>query len=90
VDAGAGNQVFAAVHCGIVWQNTLLFLEGRKKLSGNDYKNWMCIICGWVYEEEVGAPEEGLAPGTRWEDVPEYWVCPDCGAGKEDFEMIEI
>ena len=37
-----------------------------------------------------GAPEEGLAPGTRWEDVPEYWVCPDCGAGKEDFEMIEI
>jgi rubredoxin len=50
----------------------------------------MCIICGWVYEEELGAPEEGLAPGTRWEDVPEFWVCPDCGAGKEDFEMIEV
>jgi len=50
----------------------------------------MCIICGWIYEEEKGAPEEGLAPGTRWEDVPEFWVCPDCGAGKDDFEMIEI
>jgi len=54
------------------------------------YKVWMCIICGWIYEEEKGCPEEGLAPGTRWNDVPDYWVCPDCGAGKEDFEMIEI
>lgn len=59
-------------------------------VSDKDYKTWMCIICGWVYEEEKGAPEEGLAPGTRWEDVPEYWVCPDCGAGKDDFEMIEV
>jgi rubredoxin len=50
----------------------------------------MCIICGWVYEEEKGCPEEGLPPGTRCEDVPEYWVCPDCGAGKDDFEMIEV
>ena len=59
-------------------------------MNENSYKNWMCIICGWVYEEEKGAAEEGLAPGTRWEDIPEDWVCPDCGAGKEDFEMIEI
>jgi rubredoxin len=50
----------------------------------------MCIICGWIYDEEKGAPEEGIEPGTRWEDVPEYWVCPDCGAGKEDFELVEI
>ena len=56
----------------------------------SDYNVWMCIICGWVYEEEKGNPEEGLAPGTRWEDVPEFWICPDCGAGKEDFEMIEL
>jgi len=67
-----------------------IFWEGLKKLNDKSYKNWMCIICGWVYEEENGAPEEGLAPGTRWEDVPEDWVCPDCGAGKEDFELIEI
>ena len=66
------------------------FQEGKKKLSENDYKNWMCIICGWVYEEEKGAHEEGLAPGTRWEDIPDDWLCPDCAAGKEDFEMIEI
>ena len=55
-----------------------------------EYKSWLCIICGWIYDEEAGSPEDGLAPGTRWEDVPEYWVCPDCGAGKEDFEMVEI
>ena len=64
--------------------------EGLKKLSGTDYKVWMCIICGWVYEEEKGAPEEGIAPGTRWEDIPDDWVCPDCAAGKEDFDMIEL
>jgi rubredoxin len=65
-------------------------LQVTDDMSENDFKAWMCIICGWVYEEEKGCPEEGIEPGTRWEDVPEYWVCPDCGAGKEDFEMIEI
>ncbi len=60
------------------------------KVNDDGFKVWMCIICGWIYEEEKGCPEEGLAPGTRWEDVPEFWVCPDCGASKEDFEMIEL
>ena len=54
------------------------------------YKTWMCVICGWIYEEAEGCPEEGLAPGTRWEDIPDDWCCPDCGALKEDFEMIEV
>lgn len=59
-------------------------------VSEGNYRTWMCIICGWVYEEAQGCPEEGLPPGTRWEDVPDHWVCPDCGAGKDDFEMIEV
>lgn len=58
--------------------------------EANPYKSWMCIICGWIYHEEEGYPDDGIPPGTRWEDVPEDWVCPDCGAGKEDFEMVEI
>lgn len=58
--------------------------------SVEEFKIWMCIICGWMYEEEKGAPEEGIAPGTRWEEVPDDWFCPDCGAGKEEFEMIEV
>lgn len=53
-------------------------------------RTWMCLICGWIYDEEAGLPEEGIAPGTRWEDVPPNWVCPECGARKEDFELIEI
>ncbi len=53
-------------------------------------KTYMCVICGFVYEEEKGLPDEGIPPGTRWEDVPENWKCPDCGAAKDDFEMIEI
>ncbi len=53
-------------------------------------KAYMCVICGFVYEEAKGHPESGLPPGTKWEDVPLNWHCPDCGAGKEDFEMIEI
>lgn len=53
-------------------------------------KSYMCVICGFVYEEEKGRPEEGILPGTRWDDVPENWKCPDCGAAKADFEMIEI
>ena len=53
-------------------------------------KAYMCLICGFVYNEEEGEPESGIAPGTRWDDVPLSWRCPDCGAGKEDFNMVEI
>lgn len=53
-------------------------------------RKWMCVVCGYIYDEVEGVPEEGIAAGTRWEDVPETWTCPDCGATKDDFEMIEI
>ena len=53
-------------------------------------KKWMCLICGWIYDEAEGAPDDGIAPGTKWEDVPPNWTCPDCGARKEDFEMVEV
>jgi rubredoxin len=53
-------------------------------------KKWQCLNCGFVYDEVLGLPEEGIAPGTRWEDIPESWVCPVCGAAKSDFEMVEV
>jgi rubredoxin len=53
-------------------------------------KAYMCLICGFVYDEQEGEPESGIPPGMRWDDVPLSWRCPDCGAGKEDFEMVEI
>lgn len=50
----------------------------------------MCVVCGFTYREAVGLPEDGIEPGTRWEDVPVTWSCPDCGSTKDDFEMIEV
>ena len=49
---------------------------------------WECIVCGLIYDEKEGWPEDGIAPGTKWEDVPDDWTCPDCGVGKDDFELI--
>jgi len=54
------------------------------------FKTWQCILCGLIYDEAQGWPADGIAPGTRWENVPSDWVCPDCSGTKADFEMIEI
>lgn len=53
-------------------------------------KAYMCVVCGFVYEEERGLPGEGIPPGTPWGEIPVNWVCPECGASKDDFEMVEI
>jgi rubredoxin len=53
-------------------------------------KTFQCVVCGFVYDEAAGRPEDGIAAGTLWADVPDSWTCPDCGVGKSDFEMIEI
>ena len=46
---------------------------------------YVCELCGWEYDEELGSPEDGIAPGTRFEDLPEDFVCPLCGADKSSF-----
>ena len=53
-------------------------------------KTFMCLICSFVYDEEEGEAESGVEAGTRWGDVSHDWRCPECGAGKEDFKMVEI
>jgi rubredoxin len=58
--------------------------------ENRDYNRYMCLICGYIYDEALGSPDEGIPPGTRWEDVPMNWTCPECGARKEDFEMVKI
>ncbi|MFZ7127276.1 MAG: rubredoxin [Desulfobacterales bacterium] len=47
---------------------------------------WVCTICGYVYDPAEGDPDNGVDPGTAWDDVPDDWVCPICGAPKDDFE----
>lgn len=53
-------------------------------------KKWQCRMCGYVYDEASGDPDHGLPPGTAWDDVPEEFMCPECGAMKCDFDMVEI
>jgi len=49
-------------------------------------KKYVCSVCGYIYDEEKGEPDEGIAPGTRWADIPDTFTCPDCGASKDMFE----
>ena len=53
-------------------------------------KMWRCLACGLIYDEAEGWPEDGIAAGTRWHDIPAGWCCPECGARKDDFEMVEF
>ncbi len=48
-------------------------------------KKYTCSLCGYVYDEAVGDPDSGIAPGTKFEDLPDNWVCPLCGASKDNF-----
>ena len=59
-------------------------------LADDPWLQYICHACGYIYDEVVGDPDEGLAPGTRWADVPDDWVCPDCGTAKSDFDMVEM
>lgn len=52
-------------------------------------KKYVCEICGWQYDPAVGDPDNGVAPGTAFQDIPDGWVCPECGAGKEMFSESE-
>jgi rubredoxin len=78
---------------GTRWGHLPLAGENRTIAGGNemsDYKLFVCVQCGFEYDEAKGWPEDGIAPGTRWDDIPEDWSCPDCGAAKSDFEMVEV
>lgn len=54
------------------------------------YKKYKCTICGVIYDERLGMVSEGIPPGTLWKDIPNDWMCPDCGVSKASFNMEEI
>ena len=56
----------------------------------NSFNTYVCIVCGFIYDEAAGRPEDKIAAGTRWADVPADWTCPDCSVAKADFEMVEV
>lgn len=58
--------------------------------QSREFRVWQCMLCSFSYDEAKGMPDEGVPPGTRWEDVPETWICPDCATSKADFEMVVV
>ncbi len=58
-------------------------------MSDKSTQKWVCEICGYIYDPAEGMPEDGIAPGTAFEDIPDIWACPDCGASKEDFSRLD-
>jgi len=65
-------------------------IDAADSQPADEFKQWVCVICGWIYDEAAGLPEEGIAVGTRWADVPADWRCPLCDVGKEDFALVEF
>lgn len=59
---------------------------GKTEVSMQKY---VCILCGYIYDPEAGDEDGGIAPGTAFKDIPDDWVCPLCGAGKDEFEPTE-
>lgn len=67
-----------------------MFHKGFHQEEEMKFKKLKCNICNWIYDEELGAEKEGIEPKTKWKDIPQDWVCPVCGASKDQFEMLEI
>lgn len=51
-------------------------------------KRYVCDVCGWIYDPNLGDPDHGVPPGTAWEYVPDDFVCPECGVGKSEFSAL--
>ena len=61
----------------------------EKPATDAQMKRWICVICGFIYDDAVGMPEHGIAAGTRFDDLPDDWICPECGSPKSAFEIYE-
>ena len=61
-----------------------VFIKKEEKV-----KKYKCTVCGYIYDPAVGDPDNGVQPGTAFEDIPDTWVCPECGVSKDDFEAVE-
>ena len=83
-------RVFNPPPLGVSTPHTSPTTGAKSVLFALLMKTYQCIVCGYIYDEAQGWPQDGILAGTKWEDVPDTWVCPDCGVGKADFEMVEI
>ncbi len=69
------------------WEGSILREEhDNEMIEEGKMKEWKCSVCGYIYDPSIGDPDNGVKPGTAFEEIPEDWVCPTCGAGKDMFE----
>jgi len=61
-------------------------MDSQKRKEHYNMEKYVCNVCGYVYDPAKGEPDAWIAPGTKWEDVPEDFVCPLCGVGKDQFD----
>jgi len=73
----------------IIYYNMFVNVCKNCQFGGVNMEKYVCIPCGYVYDPEVGDPDNDIEPGTPFEELPEDWVCPVCGAGKDEFEVAE-
>jgi flavin reductase (DIM6/NTAB) family NADH-FMN oxidoreductase RutF/rubredoxin len=73
---------------GVTPKTAPVYLEEKGKEAAPEMAKYKCSVCGYIYDPKVGDPDGGIAPGTPFEDIPDNWVCPVCGAAKSDFERI--
>jgi rubredoxin len=59
------------------------------KKRRNTMEKWECLVCGYIYDPAEGDPDGGIEPGTPFDDLPDDWICPDCGVGKDMFEKLD-
>ncbi len=83
-------EYYHSVKKGGISKNAPHYIEEEKKETPrtDGTKKYRCKVCGYIYDPEVGDPDGGIAPGTPFEDIPDDWVCPVCGAAKSDFEEV--
>ena len=74
---------------GVTPKTAPSYVEENKEEGSAKMAKYKCSVCGWIYDPEIGDEEGGIAPGTPFEELPDDWVCPVCGAAKSDFEKIE-
>jgi rubredoxin len=79
--------VYAISNISFIFATTII--TTLNSLIYNKMKKYECNVCGWVYDPAVGDPDNGINPGTAFEDLPDDWTCPECGVGKDDFSPVE-
>ena len=75
------------VKWGVITKPAPVYIEEKK--GGSRMSKYECIVCGYIYDPELGDPDGDIKPGTPFEEIPDDWICPTCEVGKDEFKKVE-